>query len=71
MTKRCSRCRKLKRSTEFARSRRSRDGLQAWCSDCSADYAAGWRDRHYETPAERWRRDQAERDAAAARRRAS
>ena len=36
--KRCSRCREVKSRTDFASNKSMRDGLQAYCRECSAEY---------------------------------
>lgn len=36
--KRCSRCKKLKDESNFARERRCRDGLSSWCKKCRSEY---------------------------------
>lgn len=38
-TKRCSRCREVKPTSEFHRSRSSADGLQCYCRPCNIDVA--------------------------------
>ncbi|MCK4292149.1 MAG: type II toxin-antitoxin system RelE/ParE family toxin [Planctomycetes bacterium] len=37
--KRCSRCKKLKDESKFARQRRGRDGLSSWCKKCRSEYS--------------------------------
>lgn len=37
-TKQCSKCKETKDLTEFGKRKRSKDGLQAWCKICTAEY---------------------------------
>ena len=37
-TKLCTRCKNSKPVSEFAKSSRTKDGLQAWCKDCMKSY---------------------------------
>ena len=47
-TKRCSRCKEVKDVSNFARARRSKDGLQPWCSECYSAYRRE-HEAHYRT----------------------
>lgn len=38
MSKICSKCENLKRTKEFSKNRRSKDGLQYWCKKCYKEY---------------------------------
>lgn len=44
-TKKCTKCKKVKSTKEFARTRRTPDGIQYWCRKCFADYQTEWRRR--------------------------
>jgi len=53
-TKRCSKCKALKPTSEYHPRRRSKDGLQANCKACNRTVAAAWHKAHPEQR-EKWR----------------
>ena len=59
--KRCRKCGQVKRSQEFRRNARCRDGLSSWCADCHVEATRAYRQRRREAEAEAaWRRRKAE-----------
>ena len=36
--KRCSKCKRWKDESEFAKNRQSKDGLKSWCKKCESEY---------------------------------
>jgi predicted sulfurtransferase len=59
--KRCRNCGQVKRSQEFRRNARCRDGLSSWCAGCHVEATRAYRQRRREAEAEAaWRRRKAE-----------
>jgi hypothetical protein len=54
--KRCRKCGQVKRSQEFRRNARCRDGLSSWCADCHVEATHAYRQRRREAEAEATRK---------------
>ena len=50
--KKCRNCGEVKRSQEFRRNTRCRDGLSSWCADCHVEATRAHRQRRREAEAE-------------------
>jgi hypothetical protein len=59
--KKCRHCGQVKRTQEFRRNARCRDGLSSWCADCHVQATRAYRQRRREAEAHAaWRRRKAE-----------